>query len=130
MLLILREQTFALLSLALLGAGVALTGFLPSEYGLYFTTVLMSTGFHYLYTLQQSLTLQWIEKERAPEVLGRLSATSSIAALLAFAVVWLGMEYLGVGIQGALPGSRGSGRADRRGGGVRVSRVSAGCAPA
>jgi predicted MFS family arabinose efflux permease len=96
-LLILREQTFALLSLGMLGAGVALTGFLPSEYGLYFTTVLMSTGFHYLYTVQQSLTLQWIEKERAPEVMGRLSATSSIAALLAFAVVWLGMEYLGVG---------------------------------
>jgi len=96
-LLILREQTFALLSLAMLGAGVALTGFLPTEYGLYFTTVLMSTGFHYLYTVQQSLTLQWIAKERAPEVLGLLSATSSIAALLAFAVVWLGMEYLGVG---------------------------------
>ncbi len=96
-LLILREQTFALLSLGMLGAGVALTGFLPSEYGLYFTTVLMSTGFHYLYTVQQSLTLQWIEKERAPEVMGRLSATSSIAALLAFAVVWLGMEYLDVG---------------------------------
>ena len=96
-LLILREQTFALLSLGLLGAGVALTGFLPSEYGLYFTTVLMSTGFHYLYTVQQSLTLQWIEKERAPEVLGRLSASSSIAALIAFAMVWFGMEYFGVG---------------------------------
>jgi len=96
-LLILREQTFALVSLGMLGAGVALTGFLPSEYGLFFTTVLMSTGFHYLYTVQQSLTLQWIGKERAPEVMGRLSATSSIAALLAFAVVWLGMEYLDVG---------------------------------
>jgi len=96
-LLILREQTFALLSLALLGAGVALTGFLPSEYGLYFTTVLMSTGFHYLYTVQQSLTLQWIEIERAPEVMGRLSASSSIAALFAFALVWLGMNYLGLG---------------------------------
>ena len=41
-LLVLREQTFALLSVALLGAGVAITGFLPSEYGLYFTTMLMS----------------------------------------------------------------------------------------
>ena len=96
-LLILREQTFALLALGFLGAGVALTGFLPSEYGLYFTTVLMSTGFHYLYTVQQSLTLQWIEKERAPEVMGRLSASSSIAALIAFALVWLGMEFFGAG---------------------------------
>jgi predicted MFS family arabinose efflux permease len=96
-LLLLREQTFALLAVAMLGAGVAMTGFLPSEYGLYFTTVLMSTGFHYFYTLQQSLTLQWIEKERAPEVMGRLSASASIAALVAFAIVWLGMEYLGAG---------------------------------
>ena len=96
-LLILREQIFALLAIAVLGAGVALTGFLPSEYGLYFTTVLMSTGFHYFYTVQQSLTLQWIEKERTPEVMGRLSSASSIAALLAFAVVWAGMDYFGVG---------------------------------
>jgi predicted MFS family arabinose efflux permease len=96
-LLILREQVFALLAIALLGAGVALTGFLPSEYGLYFTTVLMSTGFHYFYTVQQSLTLQWIEKERAPEVMGRLSSTASIAALVAYAGVWISMEYLGVG---------------------------------
>ena len=96
-LLILREQVFALLAIAVLGVGVALTGFLPSEYGLYFTTVLMSTGFHYFYTVQQSLTLQWIEKERTPEVMGRLSSASSIAALLAFAVVWAGMDYFGFG---------------------------------
>ena len=41
-LLIVREQVFALLAITLLGIGVALTGFLPSAYGLYFTTVLMS----------------------------------------------------------------------------------------
>lgn len=96
-LLILGEQVFALLAIALLGIGVAMTGFLPTEYGLYFTTVLMSIGFHYFYTLQQSLTLQWIEIERAPEVMGRLSSVSSIAALAAFAVVWIGMEYFGFG---------------------------------
>ena len=95
-LLILREQTFALLSLGLLGAGVALTGFMPSEYGLYFTTVLMSIGFHYFYTLQQSLTLQWTEADRTPLVMGRLSSASSIAALIAFGGVWLGLEWLGL----------------------------------
>lgn len=98
-LLVLREQVFALIAIALLGAGVALTGFMPGEYGLYFTTVLMSTGFHYFYTVQQSLTLQWIEKERTPEVMGRLSSASSIAALIAFAGVWLGMDYFGFGYQ-------------------------------
>ena len=99
-LLVVKEWSFALLSVALLGAGVALTGFLPSEYGLYFTTVVMSIGFHYFYTVQQSLTLQWIETERAPEVLGWLSASSSMAALAAFGAVWLGMQVLGVGYQG------------------------------
>ena len=93
-LLVLKEQTFALLSVAVLGAGVAITGFLPSEYGLYFTTVLMSIGFHYLYTVQQSLTLQWIDTVRAPLVMGRLSAASSMAAIVAYGSVWLGMEYL------------------------------------
>ena len=93
-LLVLREQTFALLSVALLGVGVAITGFLPSEYGLYFTTVLMSIGFHYLYTIQQSLTLQWIDTVHAPLVMGRLSAVSSVAAVVAFGSVWLGMKYL------------------------------------
>ncbi len=93
-LLVLREQTFALFSVALLGAGVAITGFLPSEYGLYFTTMLMSIGFHYLYTVQQSLTLQWIDTVHAPLVMGRLSAASSLAAIVAFGSVWLGMEYL------------------------------------
>jgi MFS family permease len=95
-LLIIREQNFALLSVALLGAGVALTGFLPSEYGLYFTTVLMSIGFHYFYTLQQSLTLQWSSKERAPVLLGRLSSVSSIAALIAYGCVWLSIEWLDI----------------------------------
>mgnify|MGYP001828587590 CR=1 FL=1 len=95
-LLVIREQSFAIVAVALLGLGVALTGFMPTEYGLYFTTVLMSTGFHYFYTVQQSLTLQWIEKERAPEVMGRLSSASSIAALLAFGTVWAGMSQLGL----------------------------------
>lgn len=93
-LLVIREQTFALLAVCLSGLGVAVTGFMPTEYGLYFTTVLMSIGFHYYYTLQQSLTLQWIEKGRSPVVMGRQSAAESIAALVAFASIWLGMEYL------------------------------------
>ena len=93
-LLIIREQHFALFSLGLLGAGVALTGFLPSEYGFYFTTVLMSTGFHYFYTVQQSLTLQWIETDQAPVVMGRLSSVSSIAALVAFCGIWVSIRHL------------------------------------
>ena len=58
-LLVIKEQTFAYLSLALLGIGVAITGYLPSVIGLYLSTFLMSVGFHYFETIKQSLSLQW-----------------------------------------------------------------------
>ncbi len=89
-LLVLKEQTFALLSLCLLSVGVALTGFLPSMYGLFATTVLMSIGFHYFETLNQSLSLQWFSRAEAPAKLGKLMSVKSFSALLAFSMVWLG----------------------------------------
>ncbi len=90
LLLLVREQKLAYLALLLLGVGTALTGFFPSVLGLYLTTVLMSTGFHYYETLQSSLTLQWIDKERTAEVLGRLIAFGSFASIITFALIWSG----------------------------------------
>jgi predicted MFS family arabinose efflux permease len=96
LLLIFREQTFALLSIAILGIGVALTGFFPSNLGLYVTTVIMSVGFHYYYTVQKSLALQWIDKERVPVVLGHLSAARSYASIAVFLGIWLAIEWLAI----------------------------------
>ena len=95
-LLVLKEQTFAVFSLALLGLGVALTGLFPSEYGLYFTTVLMSIGFHYFEAIKQSLSLQWLTKEEAPQVLGRLIAVGSITSLVIYGVLWVLLEVFDV----------------------------------
>jgi len=69
-LLLIREQSLALLALLLLGLGTALTGFFPSVVGLYLTTVIMSLGFHYYETMQTSLTQQWIPKEKSAETFG------------------------------------------------------------
>jgi hypothetical protein len=91
-LLILKEQSFAVISLAILGLGVSLTGFFPSEYGLYFTTMLMSTGFHYFETLKQSLSLQWLSKTEAPQVLGRLIAIGALTSLICYSVLWILLE--------------------------------------
>ena len=88
MLLVWRQQTFAVLSLAVMGAGVALAGFLPSVWGLYFTTMLMSTGFHYLAIMQQSLAMQWTSERELPVVLGRMTAIASLAALVTYGVVF------------------------------------------
>ncbi|QBY05028.1 MFS transporter [Thalassotalea sp. HSM 43] len=88
-LLVLKEQTFALVSLCLLTIGVTLTGLFPFELGLYATTVLMSTGFHYFETVNQSLSLQWFSKDEAPKQLGRLLSIKSIAALVVYGFIWL-----------------------------------------
>lgn len=88
-LLLLREQTFALLALALLSIGVALTGLFPFEYGLYVTTVIMSIGFHYFETINNSLSLQWLNRKQAPAVLGQLVSIKALASLFTYAIIWL-----------------------------------------
>ena len=94
LLLVMREQSLALVALLLLGLGTALTGFFPSVLGLYLTTLLMSLGFHYYETMQTSLTLQLIEKERTAETLGRMMAAGSLAAIITFALIWSGTHFL------------------------------------
>ncbi|MCE9686939.1 MFS transporter [Shewanella sp. AS16] len=93
-LLLIREQSFALLSLALLCVGVAITGFFPQVLGLYLTTVLMSVGFHYFETINQSLTLQWVDKDKTAGFMGKALAWRSAAALLGYGSIWLVMSWL------------------------------------
>lgn len=99
LLLLFREQTLATLSLILLGIGTAMTGFLPNVMGLYLTTVLMSIGFHYAETVQQSLSLQLIHKDHLPIVMGRQMAVGSFVGLFVFAAIYLFIEYLHLSYQ-------------------------------
>ncbi len=93
-LLFLREQKFMLLSLVMLTLGVAITGFFPSVAGLLCTTLLMSIGFHYFETLKQSLSLQWLTKEEAPEVLGKLISVGALASLITYSGLWVLLEIV------------------------------------
>jgi hypothetical protein len=65
-LIIMREQTLGLVSLAVIGGGVAMTGLFPTPLGFYTTTLIKSLGFHYYETVAQSLSLQWFDKQNAP----------------------------------------------------------------
>lgn len=93
-LLIIREQKMAYISLFILGFGTLLTGFFPSATGFYITTIIMSIGFHYLETVQNSLSLQWLDKKDAPAFLGKMIAAKSAAAIFAFTLIWLLFEWL------------------------------------
>ena len=89
-----REQRFMLISLAMLTVGTAITGLFPSLTGLLLTTILMSTGFHYFETLKQSLSLQWLSKEEAPEMLGKMISVGALASLLTYGSIWVMLEQL------------------------------------
>jgi len=94
-----REQKLAYISLALLGIGVMITGLVQTNMTFYLATIVMSVGFHYFETINGSLTLQWIDKDKTAEFLGRVIATRSAASIIAFSLVWLlfqqfNMEFL------------------------------------
>ena len=53
----------------------------------------MSFGFHYLETMHNSLSLQWLTKEEAPKVLGQLLSTRAISNLLVLSSIYLYLVF-------------------------------------
>lgn len=91
-LLVIRQQTLAIFALMLLGLGTALTGVFHSVLALYITTVIMSVGFHYLETMQTSLSLQWLARNETAKVLGKIISVRSIATLTVLGGLYLGLQ--------------------------------------
>ena len=77
--LIIREHRLAAFSIILLGAGTSAAGYFPTYGGLMITTLIMSFGFHYHETTNQSLTLQYFDKNTSPLVFGRLRSLGAAA---------------------------------------------------
>lgn len=91
-----REQVLGLVALILLGAATAITAWFPSMGGILTITMLSSIGFHYYETVNQSLQLQWLPKDRAPQVLGWLVAAGSAATLVSYGLIVLTWDALGL----------------------------------
>ena len=94
-----REQTIAYVSLLVLGIGVALTGLVPTLTGVLITTFVMSVGFHYFETINQSLQLQLLPKSQAAQGMGRIASASAVAQFLAYGGIaaswWMGWRAYG-----------------------------------
>ena len=88
-----REQRLIIFSLITLGFSVALVGYFPFFSGLMITTLISSIGFHYFEAAQQTLQLQWLDKKKAPQILGWLLASSSLASLITFGFVAVMYSY-------------------------------------
>ncbi|RPJ15721.1 MAG: MFS transporter, partial [Deltaproteobacteria bacterium] len=66
--LVIREHRLSAISILILGAGLAATGFFPTFAGIAITTLISSFGFHYYETTNMSLTLQYFKKDESPWV--------------------------------------------------------------
>lgn len=93
-LLLVKEHKLSSISVFILGVGVASVGFFPSNLGLIFTTLIMSTGFHYFETTNQSLTLQHFDKKSSATVLGRLRSIAALANIWVGVSIWILSRYL------------------------------------
>ena len=99
--IIVKEHRLSALSVLFLGGGLGLTGLFPSYAGLMVTTLIMSFGFHYYETTNQSLTLQYFDTHTSPWVFGKLRSIAAasnigigifiylVASILPFAETYL-----------------------------------------
>lgn len=94
--ILIREQTFGILSLLTLGLGSAITAEFPTLQGVLVVTFLSSLGFHYYETVAQSLQLQWLPKDKAPKMLGWIVSAGAFGALTAYGGIVMTWETLGL----------------------------------
>ena len=87
--LVIKEHRLSALSILLLGLGTGITGLFPSYLGLACTTLVMSFGFHYFETTNQSLTLQYFSTGVAPLVFGRLRSLAAVSSIASGLLIWL-----------------------------------------
>jgi len=93
-LLVMREHRLSALSILCLGVGVGITGLMPTMGGLVVTTLVMSFGFHYYETTNQSLTLQYFDKVTAPVVFGRQRSYAAATNIAVGLLIYAGAFFL------------------------------------
>ena len=96
LIIFIREQALGIVSLLTLGAASAVTAWFPSFGGLLAVTMISSIGFHYYETVNQSLQLQWIDREKAPQTIGWIVGVGSGASLLAYGLLVVTWKTAGI----------------------------------
>ena len=109
--LVIREHRLSAISILILGAGLAATGFFPTFAGIAITTLISSFGFHYYETTNMSLTLQYFKKDESPWVFGKLTSLAAATSIGIGLLIWgltsfldFTQVYLVVGVLIAIAG--------------------------
>lgn len=88
LLFFIKEYRLSALSVMVMGIGVFFTGLFPTVTGFIITTLIMSFGFHYFETTNQSLTLQYFKKNESPYVFGKIRGyTAAVNILVALFIL-------------------------------------------
>ena len=93
--LIIREHRLSALAIIFLGIGTAAAGYFPTFGGLLATTLVMSFGFHYYETTNQSLTLQYFDKNTSPLIFGRLRSLAAASNIMAGILIFILSPFIG-----------------------------------
>ncbi len=89
-----KEESMASFSVMLLGVGVACTGLFPTYSGMLMTTFIMSVGFHYFETINQSITLQSFNGPTCPIVFARLRSIAAFGNICIALIILSIATYL------------------------------------
>jgi len=100
--MLIAEVRLTFLSVALMGFGLALTGFVQRFWGLAATCFLMSIGFHFFYPLRTSITLKLLDSNSAAHTLARYRSHAQLAGAVTTGMVtvafWL-IDWLHLNIK-------------------------------
>lgn len=94
LLLFIKEHQLSALSVIFMAVGIMLTGFFPSFPGLIITTLLMSFGFHYYETTNQSLILQHFDEYQSPLVMGNQRSIMAIVSIIIGILVFVLSNFM------------------------------------
>lgn len=93
-LIFIKEHKLAALSLIIFGIGIAITGLATSFWGLAIAILIMSFGFHYYETINQSLTLQYFSKTAAPLIMAKFTSIKAATNIIVGGLIFLGASFL------------------------------------
>lgn len=91
----LSEANIVAVSTIILGLGLLATGISHSFYALILSSIFMSVGFHFFYTVNTSMVMMVSDGKNVAHNMGKFRSIGSLSAILAMGVVFLFIEQVG-----------------------------------
>lgn len=105
LMLVMREHRLCVLSVLICGVGTAVIGLFSSFWGIAGAVFVMSAGYHFFETINQSLMIQYYDLSCTPLIMGRMRGLAAGGSLAVSLLVFFGSGYLSYETMFALMGA-------------------------